>query len=128
MALEQCHYQFDNYVTDYICVLDFLIDTDRDVDLLVRKGILVNTLSDSNAVATWVNKLGQQIYGSEMNSNYCCLCEKLNTFYKAILRRDYFSILWRTTSTVVVIILFVLTFIQTICSIISLRTTDMKFV
>jgi hypothetical protein len=82
MALEQCHYQSDKYVTNYIRVLDFLIDIDRDVDLYVRKGILVNTLGDSNAVTTWVNKLNQQIFDSEMNSNYCCLCEKLNTFYK----------------------------------------------
>jgi hypothetical protein len=126
VALEQCHYQFDHYVTDYIRVLDFLIDTDKDVDLLVRKGILVNTLSDSNAVTTLVNKLGQQICFLEMNSNYCCLCEKLNTFYKvpchswkANLIRDYFNTSWRTASTVAAIILLVLTFIQTICSIIS---------
>jgi len=127
MAFEQCHYQSDHYVTDYICVLDFLIETDKDVDLLVRKGILVNTLGDSNAVATWVNKLSYQIYRSEMNSNYCRLCEKLNTFYKirchrwnATLRRDYFSTPWRIASTIAAIILLVLTFIQTICSIISL--------
>jgi hypothetical protein len=82
MALEQCHYQFDHYVTDYIRILDFLIDTDKDVDLLVQKGILVNTLGNSNAVTTLVNKLGQQLLLLEMNSNYCCLCENLNTFYK----------------------------------------------
>jgi hypothetical protein len=64
MVLEQCRHQSDNYVTDYIRVLDFLIDTDRDVNfhLLVQKGILVNTLGDTNAMATWVNKLDQQIY------------------------------------------------------------------
>jgi hypothetical protein len=106
VALEQCHYQFDHYVTDYIYVLDFLIDTDKDVDLLVRKGILVNTLGDSNAVTTLVNKLGQQTCFLEMNFNYCCLCENLNKFYKvpchswkANLRRDYFNTPWRTAST-----------------------------
>ncbi|XP_062176234.1 uncharacterized protein LOC133881326 [Alnus glutinosa] len=128
MALEQCHYQFDHYVTDYIRILDFLIDTDKDVDLLVRKGILVNTLGNSNAVTTLVNKLRQQLLLLEMNSNYCCLCENLNTFYKvpchswkATLRRDYFSTPWRIAFTVAAIILLVLTFIQAICSIISLQ-------
>jgi hypothetical protein len=128
VSLEQCHYQFDHYVTDYIRMLDFLIDTDKDVDLLVRKGILVNTLGNNNAVTTLVNKLGQQLLLLEMNSNYFCLCEDLNTFYKvpchswkATLRRDYFSTPWRIASTSAAIILLVLTFIQTICSIISLR-------
>jgi len=36
----------NHYVTDYIRVLDFLIDTYKDVDLLVRKEILLNTLGD----------------------------------------------------------------------------------
>jgi hypothetical protein len=127
IALEQFHYQSDHFVTDYITVLDFLIDTDKDMDLLVRQKILINNLGDSNAVTTLVNKLCQQIYCSEMNSNYCCLCEKVNSFYKvschswkANLRRDYFSTPWRTASTITAIILLVLTFIQTICSIISL--------
>jgi hypothetical protein len=125
VALEQCHYKVDHYVTDYIRILDFLIDTDKDVDLLVRKGILVNTLGDSNAVTTLVNRLGLQIFLFEMNPNYSCLCEELNTFYKvpchswkAILRRDYFSTPWRTASTAAAVILLVLTFIQTIYSII----------
>jgi hypothetical protein len=127
VALEQCHYQSDLYVTGYILVLDFLIDTVKDVNLLVQKGILVNTLGDSNAVTTWVNKLSRQIYYSKMNSNYISLCEQLNKFckvachrWKANLRRDYFSTPWRTASTAAAIILLVFTFIQTVCSIISL--------
>jgi hypothetical protein len=98
VALEQCHYRYDHYVTDYIRVLDFLIDTEKDVDLLVQKGIQVNTLGDSNAVTTWVNRLGQKVYCLKMNSKYYHLCEQLKTFYevpshslKATLRRDYFS-------------------------------------
>ncbi|XP_059445421.1 putative UPF0481 protein At3g02645 [Corylus avellana] len=123
VALEQCHYQFDRYVTDYVYILDFLIDTNKDVDLLVEKGILVNTLGDSNAATTLVNKLSQHTYFIVMNSDYCRLCENLNTFYsvpchkwKAILRRDYFSTPWRIASTVAAIILLVLTFIQTVRS------------
>jgi hypothetical protein len=127
MALEQCHHFSNNYVTDYIRLLDFLIDSDKDVDLLVREGILVHDLGNSNAVTTLVNKLQQRILLSEMNFNYSRLCKELNTFYKischrwkATLRRDYFSTPWRIASTVAAIILLVLTFIQTICSIISL--------
>jgi hypothetical protein len=127
MALEQLHYPFDGYFTDYIRVLDFLIDTPKDVDLLMRKRILVNGLGDNNAVTTLVNNLRRQIFISEANSYYFDLCNRLNNFYedpwhswKAALRRDYFSTPWRTASTVAAIILLVLTFTQTICSIIPL--------
>jgi hypothetical protein len=82
VTLEQRHYISNHYVTNYIRVLDFLIDIDKDVDLLVRKGFLVHTFGDNNVVTTLVNKLGEQICILEMNSNYCCLCENLNTFYK----------------------------------------------
>jgi hypothetical protein len=53
IALEKCHYPFDSYFIDYIRVLDFLIDTSKEVDLLVRKRIL----GESNAVTTLVNYL-----------------------------------------------------------------------
>ncbi|CAE5963609.1 unnamed protein product [Arabidopsis arenosa] len=38
MALEQCHYPLNAHVCNYIMFLDFLIDTEKDVDLLVEKG------------------------------------------------------------------------------------------
>ncbi|XP_062176228.1 UPF0481 protein At3g47200-like [Alnus glutinosa] len=127
MALEQCHYPFDGYFTDYIRVLDFLIDTPNDVDLLVQKRIIVNGLGDSNAVSTLVNNLWRQIFISEVNSDYIDLCNDLNNFYgkrcnrwKATLRHDYLSTPWRIASTAAAIILLLLTFTQTVCSIISL--------
>ncbi|XP_010470042.1 PREDICTED: UPF0481 protein At3g47200-like [Camelina sativa] len=41
MALEQCHYPLTAYVCNYIAFLDFLIDSEQDVDLLVKKGQLI---------------------------------------------------------------------------------------
>ncbi|XP_048622169.1 uncharacterized protein LOC106411875 isoform X2 [Brassica napus] len=40
IALEQCHYPKQNHVCSYALFLDYLIDTDKDVDLLLEKGIL----------------------------------------------------------------------------------------
>ncbi|KAG2281597.1 hypothetical protein Bca52824_052817 [Brassica carinata] len=45
IALEQCHYPKQNHVCSYALFLDYLIDTDKDVDLLLEK------------VAQMVNKL-----------------------------------------------------------------------
>ena len=123
LALEQCCYPYDAYVTDYVMVMDFLINTVKDVDLLVQKGIVVNWLGDHDAVTTLVNNLLTRTIYTNMNSDYCDLCKDLNTFYedprhswKATLRRDYFSTPWRIASTVAAIILLVLTFIQTVRS------------
>jgi hypothetical protein len=126
MALEQSYYRWESYVSDYIRILDFLIDTAKDVNLLEKNDILVNNLGDSNAVATMVNNLNKGISLSDMNTDYYRLCEKLNTFYKdpqhvwkVALRRDHFSNPWKTMATVGGIILLLLTLGQTICSIIQ---------
>ncbi|KAA8525402.1 hypothetical protein F0562_007257 [Nyssa sinensis] len=59
IALELCHYPHDSYVIDYFIFMDYLINTPKDVDLLVRNGILVNWLGDSGAAATLFNNLYQ---------------------------------------------------------------------
>ena len=38
IALEQCHYPKHTHVCSYALFLDYLIDTDKDVDLLLEKG------------------------------------------------------------------------------------------
>jgi hypothetical protein len=125
LALEQCHYDFDSYFIDYVRIMNFLIDTTKDVDLLVRKKILVNRLGDNNAVTTLVNNLSTEIFLLVLSDDYFLLCKELNSFYddrwhrwKATLRRDYLSNPWRTASTIAAIILLVLTLIQIVCSII----------
>uniref|UniRef100_A0A2N9HQG3 Uncharacterized protein n=1 Tax=Fagus sylvatica TaxID=28930 RepID=A0A2N9HQG3_FAGSY len=40
MALEQCDYISEAYVTDFYVILDDLIDTDEDVELLINEGNL----------------------------------------------------------------------------------------
>jgi hypothetical protein len=129
MTLEQFDYRSDHYVSDYVRILDFLIDTSKDVDLLVRKRTLDNTLGDSNAVTTVINNLNKGTFYLNTNSDYYRLCKDLKIFYKdpwqrqklkATLRRDYCSNLWRTIGTIAAIILLGLTLTQTICSVMSL--------
>ncbi|KAM7493075.1 hypothetical protein LguiB_027684 [Lonicera macranthoides] len=96
MALELCHYPKDSYIIDYILFMDYLINTPKDVDLLVQNGILANWLGDSKAAARSMHKR------------------------KAILRRDYFNTPWKTASTIAAFVLLMLTFIQAVCSFISI--------
>ncbi|KAK9997275.1 hypothetical protein SO802_021961 [Lithocarpus litseifolius] len=125
IALEQTRYLENAYYTDYFNLLDFLINTTEDVDLLCDKKILVNYLGDNDAVKSMINDLTKSFIGNWMRDDYVHLCKELNDFYenpwhkrKATLKSDYFNTPWKTASTVAAIILLVLTFIQTIFSII----------
>jgi hypothetical protein len=42
LALEQCLYPRKAYVTDYFILLSFLLNGEKDLDILSREGILVN--------------------------------------------------------------------------------------
>jgi hypothetical protein len=110
MALEQCHYPLKAYICNYFVLLDYLIDTREDVELLVGKKIIVNHLGSNEAVANIVNKLALEI--TETYSCYNDLAEKLNRHYDqccnrnmGYLRSTYFHNLWRGTATAVGLIL-----------------------
>ncbi|XP_025608607.1 UPF0481 protein At3g47200 isoform X2 [Arachis hypogaea] len=126
LAFEQCHCIDESYLNDYICVIDFLIDTDKDVDLLIKKGIIKNWLGDSNAVAKMFNGLGVSILTSDFNTKYICILEELNDFCqkswnqkKASLKRDYCNTQWRTLASIAGIVLLLLTIVQTVFSILQ---------
>ena len=82
MALEQCDYRRDACITDFYLILDHLINTTKDVDLLSDEGIIVNRLGDSNTVTSMINNLSKGIFKRSMNSDYCELYEALNAFYE----------------------------------------------
>ncbi|XP_075646249.1 UPF0481 protein At3g47200-like isoform X1 [Castanea sativa] len=112
MALEQCHYPWEAYVCNYIVLLDHLINTAADVDLLVEKNVIVNWLGSNKAVAILINALCQQIV--EGNSCYFELNEKITHHYSsrwsklmASFTNLYFKDFWRGTATVVgIMVLF----------------------
>lgn len=124
MALEQTHFVGNGYITNYFFIMDFLINTTKDVNLLCDKKIVVNYLGDNTAARQMVNNLNKGILLENMTPEYHQLCLKLNKFYEnrwhnwmATLRHDYFRSPWRSASTIAAIILLVPTFIQTIFSI-----------
>ncbi|KAK9998813.1 hypothetical protein SO802_018416 [Lithocarpus litseifolius] len=115
MALEQCHYPWEAYICNYILLLDNLINTAADVDLLVEKNVIVSLLGNNKAVATLINALCQQIV--EGNSCYFELSEEIKDHYTsrwsklmASLTNLYFKDFWRGTATVVGIMALFFTF------------------
>jgi hypothetical protein len=101
MALEQCHYPFETYICNYIVLLDFLIDTKEDVELLVQKKIIVNWLGSNKAVAIMVN----HEIATKLNGHY----DNCWNHNMASLKTIYFRDIWRGTATVVGIIVLLVT-------------------
>ncbi|KAG5033358.1 hypothetical protein JHK82_016922 [Glycine max] len=127
VALEQCHYPFQTYITDYVGFLDFLVNTNRDVDILVQERVFINWLGDTDSVATMINGLMKDISTpNNICSQYLDVCEKLNAFHQnpwrklmSALRRDYCRGPWQTAASTAAIILLILSFVQTVCSILQ---------
>ncbi|KAK0581959.1 hypothetical protein LWI29_019928 [Acer saccharum] len=61
MTLELCHYPAKTHICNFILLMDFLINTEKDVDLFVKEGIIFSCPGDNATVATMFNKLGLQI-------------------------------------------------------------------
>lgn len=65
----------------YFLLMDSLIKTTKDVDLLCGKGILVNYLDDNGAAKSATNNLNKGILLISMRDDYVGLSNKLNSFY-----------------------------------------------
>ncbi|KAG5051130.1 hypothetical protein JHK87_003328 [Glycine soja] len=127
LALEQCHYILSPNVTQYLFLLNFLINTEKDVNILVDKKIIVNWMGDANAVVKMFNSLCSNVIVSYMSEEYCTLYHDLIKFhenprnkYKAIFYHEYFNTPWKKASTTAAVLLLLFTLIQAICSVISL--------
>uniref|UniRef100_A0A803L924 Uncharacterized protein n=1 Tax=Chenopodium quinoa TaxID=63459 RepID=A0A803L924_CHEQI len=118
---EQCHYDVDTYIIDYIIFLDELIDTVEDVQVLVRSNILSNRLGSDDDVVKLFNNIGKNVlFDSSRYRNYSDVCRDVNRYassrqnkYMAILRSKYFNHPWATLSVIAAFFLFVLTLLQT---------------
>ncbi|MCH97178.1 UPF0481 protein, partial [Trifolium medium] len=126
IAFEQCYYLFESYITDYVTVLDFLINTNKDVDILVQNRVLVNWLGNSDSVTNLFNSLAKNVIHYRFSSDYSVLCKELNDFcshrwhkWKATLRQDYCNSPWQTAASIAGILLLILSLLQSICSVLQ---------
>ncbi|XP_059439887.1 UPF0481 protein At3g47200-like [Corylus avellana] len=114
MALEQCHYPFQAYICSYVWLLDDLIDSEKDVDLLADKEVIVNNIGSNTAVATLINKLCLEItLSGSCYSKFQEIHEYLDNPWNramATMKSVYFRDFWRGTGSVVGLILLGLTF------------------
>ncbi|XP_062079848.1 uncharacterized protein LOC133784569 [Humulus lupulus] len=129
MAMEQC--QEDTSVPtpicDYMYLMDQLIDTEQDVDILVEKKVIKNYLGCSKEVMEMINNLSKNISRSQ-NFVYHKQCNEVIKFYenwynhaKATLIRVYFKDIGTGSSTAVGFLIVIFTVISTIEAIWSIK-------
>ncbi|CAN6540283.1 unnamed protein product [Malus baccata var. baccata] len=123
IAFEQCHCDC-NYFIDYITLMDKLVNTPDDVELLVKNEIVENMLGDNNEVSTLINSLGKGVGVGTRRFYFAALLKDLNEYYKkpwnkwkADLKQKYFNSPWTTISVIAATVIIILTLIQTVWSI-----------
>ncbi|MCD9645351.1 hypothetical protein HAX54_034207 [Datura stramonium] len=113
------------YFTDFAIIMDHLIESDKEVNLLRRKGIIENWIGEDKEVASLFNKIGN---GVSISSDFYYKEECIKAVkhrkkpwnrMKASLRHNYFKSPWVGASTVAAIVLLLLTTIQTILAVID---------
>lgn len=127
VAFEQLHLDDSGwYMSTYLGLLDKLIDTPYDVDLLVKDGVIHNNLGSNKDVCELFNKIVTNVSFDDM-THFNRTCKDLKVYYKipwhewkATLKHDYLNTPWKVIGIMVAFFLLVLTFIQAVSSILSL--------
>lgn len=113
--------------------MDSLINTPKDVELLVKHKIIENLLGESQLVADLFNNLYKEVVAQQGDFYFAKLCDDLNNYskdyfhewksawfkWKVMARHTYFSSPWSIISLVAAFMLLVLTVIQTVCALIG---------
>ncbi|EFH63256.1 hypothetical protein ARALYDRAFT_315636 [Arabidopsis lyrata subsp. lyrata] len=125
IAFEQCHVSLIPFTTNYVHFLNFLITSDRDVEVLSEEGVVTNNIGRVSLVVDMVNKLQVGVKVGN-TSQYFYIAEDLRAHCKsrrkrcwATLRKVYFSDLWTGTATLAAAFLLLLTLVGTVASVIQ---------
>ncbi|XP_031270530.1 UPF0481 protein At3g47200-like [Pistacia vera] len=124
LAFEQCNCPA-NFINDYVVLMNFLLKSSKDVDLLVKNGIIVNWHRDSEGISILFRNLVElasfhmsgSYYFSSIAADLNSYCEASWHKWMATLRQDYFKTPWSIISFIAAVILLLLTFTQTMFSI-----------
>ncbi|KAG9132258.1 hypothetical protein Leryth_020554 [Lithospermum erythrorhizon] len=92
-------------VTDYAALLDSLINTSKDVEILCKSGIVDNWLGDDEVVSGLFNKILDSALVFE-HFHYADLCNRVNAYYNKKMNRFYLNSPWAVISVVTAIILW----------------------
>ncbi|KAK9147057.1 hypothetical protein Sjap_006960 [Stephania japonica] len=119
IASEQACDGRNTYMTSYAFLMDSLINSPNDVEVLRSRRIITNYMGDDKDVSFVFNKLCSEV--TLVNFYYHDLCDEVNKYasthrhrWIATLRLDYFNSPWAVIAFISACILLILTFTSTI--------------
>ncbi|KAH6799553.1 hypothetical protein C2S51_036037 [Perilla frutescens var. frutescens] len=129
MAYEQLRLNDDHpkHVIDYAFFMNCLIRSIKDIEILRRSGIISNYLGGDDKIFRMFEGLGTNFL---ISSDFCFsnVFESLNTHcgrrrnkWMAKLSRNYFNSPWSMLKFIAATMLLVLTFTQTVCSVLFFK-------
>ncbi|XAR60990.1 hypothetical protein NMG60_11034557 [Bertholletia excelsa] len=125
IAFERCHAGAGHGITSYICFMDNIVEMGRDIRFLCSTEVLLNvTGSDEMAAAlfnTMTKNLTMHPYGQlgHVQEEVAAYCKKRWNKWRAVLCHNYFKNPWAIVSFFAAILLFGLTIVQTVYSVLS---------
>jgi hypothetical protein len=124
VAYEECHHK--SRVISYVCFMDSLIDTPRDVQVLRSKGILLNTLGSDELAAELFNQIASHLKPDpyayiQVKSSIDKEHRKVLKKWLAMWLRVYFNSPWTFIAFVAATFTIILTAIQTYIALFPLK-------
>ncbi|XP_059656402.1 UPF0481 protein At3g47200-like [Cornus florida] len=123
IALEQSYSWIGNYFTSLAFLMDILIDTAEDVELLEEAGIIRNNLGSREEVAKLFNGICKNAIPRRFHyrKEYKDVMKFCNPWrlYSRRLTQYYFGSPWSGISVVAALILFALTFLSTLYTLLA---------
>ncbi|KAI3853719.1 hypothetical protein MKW98_025236 [Papaver atlanticum] len=121
-----CEHLFNGrtYMGSYASLMDFLINSAEDVELLRKRGIITNYLGCDEDVSNMFNRLcfevcSERSYYFHLNENVNKYYRKRRNFWKATLKGEYFHNPWSIISFLAAVLLIILTFTSTVFATLS---------
>ncbi|KAG9441099.1 hypothetical protein H6P81_016953 [Aristolochia fimbriata] len=120
-AWEQCDSSVGTYFTSYSIFMDLIVNTEKDVDILSKSGIIRHTLGTDTEVASVFNNLSaclacrwEESFLPQLSINVNEYCDNKINIWWAKLMNDYFHSPWAGISLVAGILLILLNTIQSL--------------
>lgn len=116
--------------SSYMRLMDALINSEKDVELLQQCGVIYNTLSSHKMATIFFNDIGNFCVVDYNKHLFCKLYKDVHKYYDsswnhrwASLQRNYFSNPWAGISVVAGATLLILSALQTLYTIYTTQST-----
>ncbi|KAG9441087.1 hypothetical protein H6P81_016941 [Aristolochia fimbriata] len=120
------------YVSNYTILMDYLVNTSKDIEILINNGVLEHSLAADEEVAGVFNTLGEDLghtkmgemfepngFILELSNELNDYCENRFNIWRSKLMNEYFGSPWSIISLVAAVFLILFTLLQTFFSVFS---------